>query len=56
MITLECANTGGEGNFRLMGVDKSDRPQELQVNTLVLCITKNIYVSSISVVYELTVR
>ena len=38
MITLECANTGGEGNFRLMGVDTGDRPQELQVNKFYIAI------------------
>ena len=34
VIMLECANTGGEGNFRLMAVGGSDKPQELQVNEI----------------------
>ena len=34
VITLECANTGGEGNFRLMAADGSDGPQEPQVSKI----------------------
>ena len=54
MITLVCANTGGEGNFRLMGVNRSDGPQELQVNISFMFNEKDKI--SVHVVYELAAR